>query len=128
MTLLELKGAKPDDKLTSPVQRMFSDALKAYQAAIADAKLDDKLTVKTFSGWEIKDADKGEVETVVATLEVIDRDGEIIRTESVPDDAKAAMSDWGHSLVFGKRPVGKGRLVVDGKKLKFVGRLFLKTI
>jgi hypothetical protein len=85
------------------------------------------LVVKSFRGFEIKDADKGEVEAKVATLEVVDKDGDIIRAGAQGKTATVAMSDWAHNAVFGKRPVGKGKLVEDGGQLKFAGRAFLKT-
>lgn len=83
--------------------------------------------LKHFSGFEIKDAEKGEVEAKVATLEVIDKDGDIIRKGAQPKAAKVALSAWGHDAVFGQRPAGKGTLVSDGDTLKFSGRYFLNT-
>lgn len=83
--------------------------------------------LKTFTGFEIKDAEKGEVEAIIATLGVVDHDGDIIAKDAVLSGAKVAMSDYGHTAVFGKRPVGKGTLSVEGNKLKFTGRLFMTT-
>lgn len=83
--------------------------------------------VKTFASFEIKDADKGEVEAVIATLGVVDRDEDVIRKDAIADGAKVTMSAWGHDAVFGNRPVGKGVLTVDGNRLKFAGRVFLTT-
>lgn len=86
------------------------------------------LKALTFSGFEIKDAEKGEVSAKVATLEVVDKDGDIIRKSAQPKAAKVAMSSWGHDAVFGNRPVGKGTLARDGDGLRFDGRVFLNTV
>lgn len=64
-------------------------------------------TIKHFFGLEIKDAAKGEVEAVVATLGVIDKDGDIIRHRAVAAKSKVVVSDYGHSAAFGRRPAGK---------------------
>lgn len=82
---------------------------------------------KTFLGVSVKDADRGEVEAVIATLNVVDRDGDIIRADAVPDGAKVAMSSYGHDAVWGARPAGKGTLTVDSAQLRFSGRAFLNT-
>lgn len=82
---------------------------------------------KSFAGFEIKDADKGEVEAIIATLGVVDRDGDIIRKGAIPDGAKVSMSAWGHDAVFGNRPVGKGTVHIDGNRAIFKGRIFLNT-
>jgi hypothetical protein len=83
--------------------------------------------VKAFSGFEIKDADKGEVEAIIATLGVVDRDGDIIRKGAIPNGVSVTMSGWGHDAVFGSRPVGKGAVVIDGNRAIFKGRVFLNT-
>jgi hypothetical protein len=87
--------------------------------------MSDTLVLKSFCGFEIKDADKGEVEAIVATIGVVDKDEDIIRAEAIPDGAKVSMSSYGHEAVYGARPVGKGKLVVEGTKLVFKGRVFL---
>lgn len=92
------------------------------------AKPDEsKAIVKAIARLEIKDADKGEVSAVIATLGVIDRDGDIIRKGAIPDGAKVAVSSYGHDAVWGNRPVGKGTLSTTGNKVLFDGRLFLNT-
>lgn len=81
----------------------------------------------TFSGFEVKDEAKGEVAAKIATLEVIDKDGDIIRRGSLPKASKAVMSRWGHDAMFGERPVGKGSLIEKNGHLEFGGKMFLKT-
>lgn len=87
----------------------------------------EKLTTKAFGGFEIKDAEKGEVEAIVATLGVVDRDGDILRKGAIPDGVAVKMSAWGHDAVFGNRPIGKGVISIDGNKAVFKGRVFLNT-
>jgi hypothetical protein len=81
----------------------------------------------TFGGFTVKDADKGEIEAKVATLEVVDKDGDIIRKSALPKAATVAMSAWGHDAVFGARPAGSGKLKTEGRHLVFDGRAFLTT-
>lgn len=88
---------------------------------------DAKTETKTFAGVAVKDADKGEVQAVIATLDVVDRDGDIIRPSAIPTGSKVAMSSYGHDAFYGNPPVGKGTLSVEGKKLLFDGRTFLNT-
>lgn len=81
-----------------------------------------------FGVLEIKDEEKGEVEAIVATLDVVDKDGDILRPGAIKSGTKVLMSDYRHSVVFGQKPAGKGTLVVRDDKLVFRGRTFLKTI
>jgi hypothetical protein len=87
----------------------------------------DGLVVKSFVGFEIKDADKGEIEAIIATLEVVDKDEDVIMSDAIKDASKVAMSSYGHDVVFGDTPVGKGKLFVEGNKAVFKGRIFLAT-
>lgn len=83
--------------------------------------------VKQFSGLTIKDADKGEIEAIVATLGVVDKDGDIIRRGALSKRAAVTLSSWGHDAIYGVRPAGKGTLVEKGNTLTFSGRVFLST-
>jgi hypothetical protein len=85
------------------------------------------LTLKSFCAFEIKDVNKGDVEAIIATLGVVDKDEDIIRRDAIPDGSKVLMSSYGHDAVFGARPVGKGRLFTEGNKAVFKGRIFLGT-
>jgi prohead serine protease len=86
-----------------------------------------ELETKELGAIEIKDAEKGEVEAVVATLNVVDRDLEIIDSDAIKNGAKVKMSAYGHDAMWGGSPVGKGNLVVDGERVLFKGRFFLST-
>lgn len=87
----------------------------------------ETMATKSFRGFAIKDADKGEVEAVVATLGVIDRDGDIIRNGSLKGTASVTMSAWGHDAMYGAVPAGKGKLREEKNALVFSGRAFLST-
>jgi hypothetical protein len=85
------------------------------------------LALKSFCTFEVKDAEKGEVEAIVATLDVVDKDEDIIRSDAIADGSKVTMSSYGHDAVWGARPAGKGKLHIEGNKVVFKGRLFLAT-
>ncbi len=84
---------------------------------------------KTFSSaWDLKDSATGEVSAVVATLGVVDKEGDIIRPGAVKDGTEVVMSSYAHNVVTeGAEPVGRGVLKTVGNLLQFVGRLFLAT-
>jgi hypothetical protein len=82
----------------------------------------------TFTGIEVKDAATGEIEACVATLGVVDNDGDYMRPGCIESGSKVVMSDYGHSWVIGgQRPVGKGAITVTGNKAMFKGRIFMDT-
>lgn len=89
--------------------------------------LPDKMVCKSFEGVEIKDAEKGEIEAIIATLNVVDKDEDVILPDAVTDGSKVSMSSYGHDVVFGDTPVGKGKLFVQSNKLVFRGKTFLTT-
>jgi phage head maturation protease len=89
--------------------------------------MNDSLVLKSFCTFEVKDAEKGEVEAIVATLGVVDKDEDIITTDAIKDGSKVLMSAYGHDAVFGARPAGKGALFITGDKVVFKGRAFLTT-
>lgn len=77
--------------------------------------------------FEIKDAEKGEVEAIIATCGVVDKDYDIILPTAIKDGSKVKMSSYGHGAMWGDTPVGKGTLSMDGNKAVFRGKLFLST-
>lgn len=92
----------------------------------ASAAIDSEF--KSFASLDVKDDAKGEVEAVVATIGVIDREGDIIRAGAIKSGSKVTMSGYGHDAVYGATPVGRGTLGVEGKQAVFRGRLFLSTL
>jgi hypothetical protein len=87
----------------------------------------DDVELKSFCTIEIKDAEKGEVEAIIATLGVVDKDEDIIRARRDPDGSKVSMSPTATTRCTVRAPVGKGTLHVEGNKLVFKGRVFLAT-
>lgn len=78
--------------------------------------------------FEIKDDAKGEVESIIATLGVVDKDGDIISPDAIKNGAKVAMSSYGHDAMFGDMPVGKGTVSIVDNKAVFKGKLFMDTM
>jgi hypothetical protein len=77
---------------------------------------------------EVKDDERGEVEAIVATLGVVDRDGEVITAGAIKNGSKVKLSSYGHDIVFmSQAPVGKGALKVEGDKVVFRGSFFMTT-
>lgn len=85
------------------------------------------LELKSFCSIEVKDAEKGDVEAIIATLGVVDKDEDIITRDAIPEGSKVSMSAYGHDAVYGTAPVGKGTIRVEGNKAVFKGRMFLAT-
>lgn len=83
---------------------------------------------KAFARVEIKDADKGEVSAVFATLGVVDKDGDVTVKGAFDDGAPCVISAYGHQSWKGKLPVGKGRIRETATEAIFDGRFFLDTI
>jgi hypothetical protein len=86
------------------------------------------MELKTFGAWEIKDADQGEVVAIVATLNVVDKDGDVILPGAIPANSAVKLSAYGHDVVTeGASPVGKGTISEEGNTAVFRGRFFLST-
>jgi hypothetical protein len=87
------------------------------------------LEMKSFGPFEIKSEDKGEVVAIVATLGVVDKDGDVIMPGAVPrGGARVKLSGYGHDVVLKDAPpVGKGVITEEGDKLVFAGRFFMST-
>ncbi|WP_101255009.1 HK97 family phage prohead protease [Streptomyces barkulensis] len=68
----------------------------------------------------------GTIEAVFATLGVRDHDGDIVQPGAI-GSGQVIISDWNHSSWQGARPIGRGRIYVDGNKARLSGRLFLDT-
>lgn len=77
---------------------------------------------------EIKDAEKGQVEAIFATFDVIDHHGDWTEKDAFEDGAEVLIGSWGHATVFGEPPVGKGVIKVTKKDARLVGNYFLDTV
>lgn len=83
---------------------------------------------KALATLEIKDAERGEVEAVFATLNVVDHDEDVIIDGAIQDGQKAKLSCYGHDAITAdEAPVGIGRVHVRDNKAVFSGRYFLST-
>ena len=91
-------------------------------------KVDTK--TKTFLLKSLKaDDDKGTIEAVFATLNVIDSDGDRILNGAIGDQT-VIMSGYGHASWGGGLdglPIGKGRIFERGDEAIFEGKFFLNT-
>lgn len=85
------------------------------------------MATKSTMRCEIKDADKGEVAVVFATLDVIDSDGDVTNKGAFESGAKVRISAYGHTSWNGILPVGKGAIREVGKEAVMDGRFFMDT-
>lgn len=76
---------------------------------------------------EIKDADKGEVDCVFATLGVKDSDGDVTLPGAFEDGAGVRISAYGHTSWMGRLPVGKGTIREVKNEAIMSGRFFMDT-
>lgn len=66
----------------------------------------------------------GEIRAVFATLDVIDRDGDVLLPKSIGTQ-RVRLSSYGHQSWAGAMPIGKGEAVEQGNEAIFAGRVFL---
>lgn len=88
---------------------------------------ENDVQLKALGPFEIKNEETGEVEAIIATLNVVDKDYDVILPGAIKDGAKVKLSSYGHNAMFGETPVGKGALHNEGEKVVFKGRFFLET-
>lgn len=82
---------------------------------------------KALRNVEIKDAAKGQVTAVFATLDVVDKDGDVTVKGAFTDGAKAVISPFGHKIWEGSPPVGKGTIKEVDNEAVFEGQFFMNT-
>lgn len=82
---------------------------------------------KALAGVEIKDAEKGIVEAVFSTFNVIDSDKDVTLPGAFEDGAPVRMSAYGHTSWHGELPVGRGVIRVGEKDAVLEGQFFLKA-
>jgi hypothetical protein len=87
----------------------------------------DRMSTKQFGRIEIKNAAKGEVTAVIATLDRIDSDDDGYEPGAFHDNEAVAISAWGHKSWEGALPVGAGRIDEVGNEAIFTGQFFLDT-
>lgn len=82
---------------------------------------------KTISGFTVKSAEKGEVEAVFSTFNVIDKDGDVTLPGAIKDGAEVVISAYGHQSHYGALPVGKGVIRTTDTEAILNGTFFLNT-
>ena len=84
--------------------------------------------VKALESLEIKNEATGEVELIFATLNVVDRDRDVIPAGAIAAGSKVKMSSYGHDIVLGgAAPVGKGVTFIEGDKAGARIKMFMST-
>lgn len=83
---------------------------------------------KSLTRVEVKDADKGEIVAVFATLGVIDSDGDVTVKGAFENEAPVVISAYGHTSWQGVKPVGKGVIREVGTEAVLEGQFFLDTV
>ena len=81
----------------------------------------------TPSRVDVKNADEGTVEAVFATLNVIDKDGDVILPGSIAEGTKVAVSAYDHGSWSGQMPVGKGTIHEVDDELVARVKFFMDT-
>lgn len=98
--------------------------------------ISDTLETKSFGALEIKNAAAGEVTAIIATLNQVDNDGDVIPDGAIPEGMKATISSYSHDTVMGTMlgtgvpdapPVGKGAIHIERNKAVFRGQYFMET-
>lgn len=82
---------------------------------------------KTFTDVHVKDADKGLVEAVFSTFNVVDKDGDITLPGAIKDGTEVVISAYGHQSHWGSLPVGKGVIHTTKTEAVMKGQFFMDT-
>lgn len=98
--------------------RQWSDAKKSA----------DGHEIKAMHRFEIKDAEKGQVEAVFATLNVKDFDGDYTLPGAFDTGAEVVLGAYGHSSYLrGQLPVGIAKIRETGSDVRIDGQFNLDT-
>lgn len=82
---------------------------------------------KTLTGVEIKDAEKGMVQAVFSSFDVVDSDGDVTLPGAFEEGAPVRISAYGHASWGAALPVGKGVIRTTEKEAVLDGQFFLST-
>lgn len=82
---------------------------------------------KSFSRVEIKAGDKGQVNAVFSTFDVLDKDGDITLPGAFAEGAPVVISAYGHKSWEGALPVGDGVIRTTGKEAVLDGQFYMDT-
>ena len=81
---------------------------------------------KVGQGVEIKNAAKGEVSAVIATLNVRDLDGDVATEDTFTDGEEVVISSYNHASMHGvSLPVGKGKIRVTAAEAILDGKFWI---
>ena len=114
--------------LLKPFQRRAADdvELKAATKALGDGL--ETVLMKIAGGFEIKDESKGLVQAIVSTMNVVDRDGDVMMPGAITDGAVVKLSAYDHDVITeGLPPVGLGVISIKGDQAIMTGQYFLNT-
>jgi hypothetical protein len=125
----DITGANADEAQ----QRRVAACFRQFRAGKA-AETED-VEAKALGPATITNAEQGQVEAIVATLGVVDRDADVIPLDAFPTGVKASISAYGHSSLMpgvtglgsDEPPVGKGAIHIEGDKAVFRGQFFMET-
>lgn len=82
---------------------------------------------KSITGFTVKSAEKGEVEAVFSTFNVIDKDGDVTLPGAIKDGAEVVISAYGHQSHYGALPIGKGVIKTTDTEATISAKFFLNT-
>lgn len=85
------------------------------------------MNTKSFTGFQVKDAAKGEFRAVFSTFNAIDSDGDVTFPDAFEDGTEVRISAYGHASWGGVLPVGKGVIHSDEKEAWVDGQFFMDT-
>ncbi len=86
------------------------------------------IETKTIDGFEIKNADRGEVVAIVSTMNVVDREGDVVLSGGIKDGTVVKLSAYGHDVITeGRAPVGRGVVRIKGDQAVLEAKYFMST-
>src|ERR1044071_4088777 len=86
------------------------------------------IETKPISDFEIKDADRGEVVAVVSTMNVVDRDRDVVLGGAIRHGSVVKLSAYGHDVITqDKPPVGRGVVSIEGDRAILTAKYFMST-
>lgn len=83
------------------------------------------MQTKQFNARQLKVDGEGQFSAVFATLNVVDKDGDVLRPGSVESGQPVRISAYGHRSWNGELPVGKGVIREEDDELIVDGQFFL---
>jgi hypothetical protein len=82
---------------------------------------------KSLGRVEIKDADKGTFDALIAQFNVVDSDGDVTNPGAFPEGKSVPVSSYGHASWEGKLPIGTATLKQTRTECIASGRFYLDT-